>query len=493
MEPTGSMFEFPFKLPPYKHQLDCWNFSRDRTSFALFLALGVGKSKILIDTGAYHFLQGWIKGLVVIPPKGVLWNWYDKEVPQHMSDAVKYQMAYWSSAPNKEEREKLRSLMEDGGEHLRILLMNCEAFTSIENHASEYLVKFLKKFPSTLAIDESTTLKNRSAARTKVLTKIGRLAKYRRILTGNPVPNGPMDLYSQAEFLEPKLLGFSNFFGFRNRFAVLQNMRFGARSFLKIVGYRDTETLVQLMRKFSFIIRKEDCLDLPPQIYQTIDVEMSEDQKRYYNQMVQESFILLDSGATVSAQMVMTQLTRLHQITAGFLATDQGNVPFEPNPRIDALLEILEQAEGKVIIWSLYRFNIVQVKKAIQEKFGAETLVEFWGDTSTEDRREATKSFEDPASKVRFMLSNPATGKFGSTWIQGTTVVYFTNSYDWEHREQSEARSHRIGQCRPVLYIDLRCRKTVDDRILKVLKEKKKLTDHIVASNWRWLMGEKVP
>ncbi len=362
--------------------------------------MGVGKSKILLDTAAHLYLEGKIKALVVVSPKGVVWNWYDKEVPQHMSDVVKYSMAYWSSAPRKEERDNLQTLVNEEGDHLRIFLVNCEAFTSITNTASEYLFKFLKKFPTLMAVDESTTIKHRTAARTKVLIKLGRLAKYRRILSGNPIPNGPLDLYSQADFLDPRLLGFSNFFGFRNRFSIVQDMRFGTRSFKKVVGYRDIESLTRLMRQFSFIIKKSDCLDLPEKVFQIIDVEMGDYQKELYNRMVEESFIALDSGATVSAQMVMTQLVRLHQITCGILSTDQGELDIEPNPRIEALLDLLEQAEGKCIVWATYRRNIAQITRAIHEKFGPDTLVDFYGGTDKDDRREATQS--SPSKTLKF-------------------------------------------------------------------------------------------
>lgn len=489
--------EFPFKTIPYKHQLDCWRLSRDREAYALLMEMGCGKSKVICDTAAYLFLKNKIQGQVIIAPKGVYLNWVENELPIHMSDAVPHKVAYWSSYARKSERDAIKALYQEGN-FLRTLVVNIEAINS-EKTVRE-VVGFMQKFQTITTVDESTTIKNPSAKRTKIMINIGKYATYRRICSGNPIPNGPLDLYSQTEFLKTNQLGFTNYFAFRNRFAVMQDKKFGNQSFKHVVGYRDLEKLKQLMRSFSFVIKKNDCLDLPPKIYQTIDVEMGPKQAAAYQAMRDDAFIQLSKGQ-VTAKMVITQLLRLHQISCGFLKPDeQLEVPFgEPNDRLDTLMNLLSQAPGKVIIWATYRYNIKAILAGIKEKFGPETVVEYYGDTDDEDRRRGKKAFQDPDSPVRFMVSNPDTGKFGNTWTQATTVIYFSNSYNLESREQSEDRAHRIGQqgaihagqdqVPSVLYIDLCVRNTVDERIIKVLKGKKKLTDEIVESNWRWFVG----
>jgi SNF2 family DNA or RNA helicase len=253
------------------------------------------------------------------------------------------------------------------------------------------------------------------------------------------------------------------------------------------------------MARFSFVCKKEDCLDLPPKVYQTIDVEMGPKQTAAYNAMLRDAFIQL-SSSQVTAPMIITQLLRLHQIVCGFLKADDGSeTEFdEPNSRMAQLLDVLEQAPGKVTIWATYRKNVRDIVAAITEKYGAHSVVDYYGETSADDRRYAKQAFQDPDSIVKYIVSNPASGRFGNTWTQATTVVYYSNSYDLESREQSEDRAHRIGQVGAlhgaeldpsVLYIDLRVRDTVDDKIIRVLKAKKTLSDEIVASNWRWLLG----
>lgn len=514
------MSEFPFKTNPYKHQLDCWRVSKDRDAFAYFMEMGTGKSKVIIDNAAYLNMNGKIDGQVIVAPKGVYLNWIESELPTHMTEAITHKVAHWSSYARKKERDAIKALYQEG-KLLRTLVVNVEAMNS--ERATNEVVQFMKKYPSMLTVDESTTIKNPDAKRTKILINVGKYAHYRRVCSGNPIPNGPLDIYSQAEFLQRNMLGFTNFFAFRNRFAVMQDKKAGGNSFRSVVGYRDLEALKTLMRRFAFIIKKADCLDLPPKVYQTVDVEMGPRQTDAYNRMVEDSIIRLSATTQVTALMAITQLLRLHQIACGFLKPDgMDEVPFgEPDNRMETLLDLLGQAPGKVIIWATYRYNIKNIIRSISERFGADSVVDFYGDTSDEKRRYAKQAFQDPNSPVKFMVSNPDTGKWGNTWTQATTVIYYSNNYNLEAREQSEDRAHRIGQKGAihdvkwrepqgddegsllipempgegepsVLYIDLRVRGTVDDRIVRVLRQKKKLTDEIVQSNWKWLVGDQL-
>jgi len=492
--------ELGIKSTPYRHQWDCFNLSKDRKVFGIFSEMGTGKSLMCLMTAAHLYLTGKIKRLLIVAPKGCYRSWTDSEIPAHLSEDLPYKLAYWSSYSTKEDKRQLAAL-EAPGEALRILVVNVEACNS--ERTVDFIVDSMKKQPTMMVVDESTVIKNPQAKRTKILINVGKFAEYRRICSGSPIPNGAVDLYTQTEFLQKNLLGFTNFYAFRNRFAVMQDQRLGNQSFKRIVGYRDMDALRTLMSKFSFIIKKQDCLELPPKVYQTVDVQMGPHQARAYNEMLQDAYVQLGDGSRVTAQMVMTQLVRLHQIACGFLKPDfMDEVPFgEPNDRVETLLSMLEQAPGKCIIWATYRYNIRQIVDAIGKRFGEESVVDFYGATSDDDRKYAKQAFQDPDSPVKYIVSNPASGKFGNNWTLGTTVIYFSNSYDLEFREQSEDRAHRIGQegaihapgeDPSVLYIDLVVKGTVDERIVKVLKAKKKLSDEVVQSNWRWILGQKI-
>jgi SNF2 family DNA or RNA helicase len=490
---TPTVAECGIISTPYQHQWDCFSLSKDREAFAIFSDLGTGKCLMCLMTAGHLYNTGKIKRLLVVAPRGCYRVWPD-EVEKHLGIATK--VAVWSSYQTSEVRKQLADL-EKGGEALRILVVNVEACNS--ERAIDAMVDFMKAQHTMLIVDESTTLKNPQAKRTKIMINVGKYAKYRRICSGNPMPNGPLDLWSQGEFLKKNLMGFGNYFAFRNRFAVMQDQRFGNRAFKHVVGYRDLEVLKAMMNKFAFVVKKEDCLDLPPKIYQVVDISMGPKQTEYYNKMVQDAYIQLSATEQVTAPMVMTQLVKLHQITCGFVSPD-GMDPLpigEKLDRIEEMLDRLEQAPGKAIVWATYRYNIKQIVSAIAEKFGADSVAHFYGDTPMGDpddpkpgtRIWTTGAFQDPMSRLRFIVANPASGRFGNTWTQGTTVIYYSNDYNLESRSQSEDRSHRIGQNESVTYIDLVCRGTVDEKILKILKAKKKLTDEIVQSNWRWLIG----
>lgn len=469
-----------------------------------FLANGIvvhncGKTKVVLDVAGHLAMQNKINAHVVIAPKSVYRNWEEVEIPKHLTDAVTNRSACWVATPKKKDREDLAKLHEPGND-LKTLIVNVEAMST--ERGEEEVAEFLKRHQALMTVDESTTIKNKDAKRTKTITDLGKLAKYRRICSGNPMPNGPLDLFSQGEFLQRNIMGYGNYYAFRNRFAVMQRLQFGGRSFQKVVGYRDLDALKQAMSRWAFILKKADCpdIDLPPKVYETMDVTMGPRQTLAYRQMKEEAITCLEGLPEVTAQIVITQMMRLHQIACGFLKPETGGeVPFdEPNDRLDTLMDVLEQAPGKVIIWATYRYNVRQILERIKSVYGPDSVVDYFGDTTDDGRRFAKTEFQDPESKVRFIVSNPATGKWGNTWTQGTTVVYYSNSYDLEARDQSEDRSHRIGQAGAihaggttpsVLYVDLRVRGTVDEKIIRVLHGKKKLSDEIISSNWKWLLG----
>ena len=243
---------YPFKTRPYAHQSEAWEQSKSQSEFALFMEMGTGKSKVIVDNIAYLYDTGRIDTAIIVAPKGVYRNWINSELPTHMPDHVKYTTAVWTATPKKEEAQALEAIRFPSHD-LRILVVNVEAFST--KRAVQWLDKFMlvagKVF---MCVDESTTIKNPSAARTKSLIKIGRQAHYRRILTGEPVTRSPMDLYSQCQFLDPALLGFSSYYSFRSRYAIMVDMKAGARSFKKVVGFQRLEELSDMIKSFSFSI-----------------------------------------------------------------------------------------------------------------------------------------------------------------------------------------------------------------------------------------------
>jgi SNF2 family DNA or RNA helicase len=475
-----------YKTEPFAHQVTALERSMDRDAYAFFMEMGAGKSKVLIDTISNLYLQGEIDFALIIAPKGVYRNWTNKEIPEHFPEDVPHRVIRWVANPNKAEQAELRGINKrfDG---LTIFVMNVEAFSTIKGKgAGEWLAKNLGP-RGLIGIDESTTIKNHKAKRTKALMKIGSGFKYRRILTGSPITKEPMDIYSQAAFLGPWLLGYNSFYSFQGRYAITQRRTMGAHSFQQVVGYQNLEELTRKIDSFSYRVLKEDCLDLPPKTYTARYITLTKEQRQMYDQLRQEGFLLLEEGDTVSTPQVITLMLRLQQVMSGHLMTDDGELMTFPSGRMDALLEIAAETSGKMIIFSRFRHDIKQIEQALNKEYGEGAAVTYFGDTSVEARELAVKNFQDPVAKTRFFISNK-TGAYGITLTAASTVVYYANDFDLETRIQSEDRAHRIGQVNPVTYIDLVAEGTIDEKIVENLRNKIDMGAKVLGEKAReWL------
>lgn len=477
---------YKFKTTPYQHQITALDRSIDKDAYAFFAEMGAGKSKMLIDTISNLYLRGEIQFALVIAPKGVYRNWTNKEIPDHFPEDVPHRIIRWVVNPNKAQQTELRSVREpfDG---LTIFVMNVEAFSTIKGRAAgEWLSKNLGP-RGLVGIDESTTIKNHRAKRTKALISIGNGFKYKRIMTGSPITKEPMDIYAQAAFLGPRLLGCESFYAFQGRYAVTQRKTMGAHSFQQVIGYRNLDELTEKIDTFSYRVLKEDCLDLPPKTYTARYVTLTDEQRKMYEQIRNDGFVMMDSGDMVSAPQVITLMLRLQQVMSGHLMTDEGELLTFPSGRLDALMEVVAETSGKVIIFSRFRHDIKMIQEALNKEYGEGSAVTYFGDTSVEARELAVKNMQDPASKVRFFISNK-TGAYGITLTEASTVVYYTNDFDLETRIQSEDRAHRIGQKKPVTYIDLVAEGTIDEKIVENLRNKIDMGAKVLGEEAReWL------
>ena len=478
---------YKFKTKPYAHQITALEKSWDKEEYAYFMEMGTGKSKVLVDNMAILYGKGAINAALIIAPKGVYRNWSEREISTHLPDCIATRIGVWSASPKKKEKDAILSLF-DITEELKILVMNVEAFSTKKGVACAE--KFLELHKALLAVDESTTIKNPKAARTKALVKLSKKAAYRRILTGFPITQSPMDIYSQLEVLNPNLLGFSSFYSFQNHFGQVINRSFGGRKFKQVVGYKNLDELNRRIEPFSYRVLKKDCLDLPNKIYQRRDVEMTAEQKSYYEQIKENAIALLSSTEQVTVNNVLTQILRLHQITCGFVKTDEGVEIEINNNRMDELINILAEMQGKVIIWANYRHNIREIVETISGLAGADSVASYYGDTSDEERESVITRFQDPDSPLQYFVGNTQTGGYGITLTQSQNVIYYSNNFDLEKRLQSEDRAHRIGQTNRVTYVDLVSKNTVDEKIVKALRNKLNLAQEVLGDEkWKdWIL-----
>jgi SNF2 family DNA or RNA helicase len=421
-----------------------------------------------------------VDGALIIAPKGVVGTWFNQELPTHLPKRVKNVTVLWQSNINKKQKQKLNFEQEG----LHILIMNVEAFSTQKGFS--YAEKFLTSHKSMMAIDESTTIKNPRAKRTKNILLLSKAAKYRRIMTGSPVTRNPLDLYSQCEFLDPKHLDFPSYYAFRNRYAEMKTMFLSGRSVQVVGGFRHLEELSESLKAFSYRILKENCLDLPNKIYMEREIQLTSEQERLYEQMRQEALATLN-GKTVTTMTALTQLMRLHQITCGHFAADDGSIQEVKNNRLAELLDVLDEIEGKAIIWTHYQHDVKNIFKLIEDKYGPGSVVHYYGKTLPEQRDYAIKNFKDN-DKVRFFVGTPQTGGYGITLVQASTVIYYSNGYDLEKRMQSEDRAHRIGQKKKVTYIDFIAPNTIDEKIRKALRKKINIASKVMGEELKqWI------
>ena len=469
---------YQYKTPPYKHQRDALNKGALSKNYAYFMEMGTGKTKVVIDNATYLYQQKEIKEVIVIAPNSVYRNWV-----QEISDHSPITPYIWCWKVNKEIE-----LIRAGTSNILIyILMNVEALSHKSGQRWLHQRLSLNGKVSMMVIDESTTIKSPVALRTKAICKLSTVVKYRRILTGSPVTKSPLDLYTQCAFLSKELLGFESYYTFRARYAVMQQVELGGRQILMPKYYTNLDELEMKLKAFSFRVTKDQCLDLPPKIYMFRDVHLNLEQKNIYETLRKKARAII-ADDTVSFANKLVEILRLHQICNGFLKTDKGEIHiFKNNPKLKELLRILEEVNGKCIIWATYVHNIESIKQTLEDIYGKDSVVSIYGKDSVENRKLAVADFQHN-DRCRFLVGNPSTGGYGLTLTAARNVIYFSNSYNLEVRKQSEDRAHRIGQKNKVSYIDLIVPNSIEMMIISALKRKVKLSAQTLGEEARkWL------
>ena len=474
---------YKFKTKPYAHQLTALEKSWNKETYAYFMEMGTGKTKVLIDNASMLYDKGKINGLLIIAPKGVVKTWHEQEIPAHLPNHIENVTVLWQANITKGQSKKLGTLFKTG-EELHVLITNVEAFSTTKG--TDFAAKFISSHNTLMAIDESTTIKNPKAQRTKNILKLSTRTKYRRIMTGSPITKNPLDLYSQCEFLSPWLLDYTSYYAFRNRYAEMKTMHIHGRSIQVVDKFQNLGELSETLQGFSYRVLKEDCLDLPDKNFTKRQITLTPDQRKLYNQMKETALAHLN-GKQATTMTVLTQLMRLHQITCGHFTADDGTIQRVASNRVNELIEILSEMEGKAIIWAHYQWDIKDIIKEIVKVYGPGSVVDYYGLTPQSERQDNIRKFQDDP-KCRFMVGTPSTGGYGITLTAANTVIYYSNGYDLEKRLQSEDRAHRIGQKKNVTYVDIIAEDTVDEKIVKALRKKINIASEVLGEELRdWI------
>lgn len=472
------------------HQREAISLSRGRAGFAYFVDMGGGKSRIDLDETLELHCSGEVDGWLILAPKGCYTNWSMEEIPKwsgedcldHMSIAV------WDGRKTREKKEEINALFSPSDRaRLDVLVMNIEALAT-SDRAFALAREFVRRHRTKITIDESVKIKNPAAQATKSVGRLRDEALYRRVLCGQPVPNGPMDIFSQMDWVVPGCLGRS-FFSFRSRYAVLEPTYYGTRRVDQIVDYRDLDDLAQRIAPHSYRKKKEDCLDLPPKIYMPFrQVEMTDQQRRVYREMRETCTAEIEDSAHATATLVITQIMRLHQVLMGHLVDEEGNLHLLDTRRPQAMLDWCEEVRGSGIIWCCYRAELDRLEAVLRKAYGDDSVVRYHGGCSDAELEQSKLRFND--GSARWFLSSQHKGARGLTLLPGRDTLYYANTPgNLDHREQSEDRSHRNGQTGSCTYSDLIVPGTVEEKFVDALRRKIDLASVVMRDGPRaWMV-----
>jgi SNF2 family DNA or RNA helicase len=490
---TGAQFPFKyeFKTEPRAYQHRALTLAYGKPGFAFYMDMGTGKTKTALDLFSAYYLDLKVDRLLVVTKFSTRKNW-EREINIHCP-VVTDVMILNTTRPKV--FDEFNTYLTDS---LKILIVGTESLAA--GNAILYAQKFVDTSTRVgMIVDEAHMIKNHSAVRSRNCVKLSKSAAYKLIMTGTPVANGPMDVFMQFECLDPDILGIGDFYSFRNRYAVM-----GGFENKEIVGYQNMEELIELISPFVYQVRKSEVLtELPPKVYETREVTMTDEQRRLYKDIARrDQTVVGDQGITVKS--VLERMLRLQEITGGIITFERNPDLYNrskfvhsriegKNPKIEELLSICEETEGSMIVWCRFVEEIVWVTEALQERYGESSVVQIYGGISEQDRdRNVQELFQQ--GHARFLVGNAATGGVGLNMTRAETVVYFSNSFSFTDREQSEDRAHRIGQTKSVNYIDLVAEGTVDAVVLQALREKKDVSEFVRVSindrNQRELFGD---
>ncbi len=449
-------------LPQFKHQKTALELAKGLKAFAYFMDMGTGKSKTLIDEMAELYACGEIDRALIIAPAGVHYQWLEEQLVNHWPAELPMQSGFVGQGSKNKWPE-----FEDDG-RMTVLCVNIDAL--MMRPMTNKLVKFVESSKTLTAVDESQKIKNSQATRTTRCFELGEVSTYRRILTGTPMAKGPEDYYAQFKFLDLGIIGVNSFAGFKRQYCEV-----GGFNGNSVVGYRNTERLHELIAPYCFRIEKDECIDLPPKMYQRIPVELGDEQRAVYLELKHQLLTELSDGTLIAAEQAVQRILRLQQVVQGFLPKEDGSFEeYDLSNRMAALDNLIEGSHSKVVIWCRFRHDI----NLIMSKY-SEIAVRYDGEVAGKVNRERAKqSFMDD-EQIRLFVSNAQAGGAGLDGLQHSTntVIYFSNSFSSLDRWQSEDRTHRIGTKGTVTYYDLAARGTIDINILANLRRKKDITD----------------
>lgn len=445
--------------------------------FGFLFEMGCGKTLTSIAVAGAGYKLGHLRRVLIVAPTSVCAVW-----PKEFQEYADFPYTVRTLLGTKAQRLKeLDDLEKWPFPALQVAVINYESTWR------DGIFQRLQSFDADLIIcDESQRIKTHNAAQSKAMHELGKKARYKLILSGTPVQNNAMDIFSQYLFLDPTIFG-KNYYTFRSRYAVM-----GGFERKQIVGYRDMDELIRKEHSIAYRVTKEEAVDLPEQTFENRIVTLGKKERGIYNQLKRESVADLEGGGTVTATTVLTRLLRLQQFTGGFLVEDEATRPqLVTRGKLDALGDILQdyvlEGRKKLVIFARFIPEVMEIIKLAGGMLGkaGKKCVSIYGGIPKEQRGDIVRQFQtDPDTMV--FVGQIDTAGTGITLTAADTCVYYSVNFNYATYSQSLSRIHRIGQKNRCTYIHLVTEKTVDETILQALARKEDLAKTVV-DDWRRL------
>lgn len=482
---------YKFKTKPRKHQAAALAKIYKHDAVALFMEMQTGKSKTAIDYCVARRMEDRIRGMLVITKLSLRQNW-GIQLETHCP--IPYSIHYPETSKQKQFDRWL------GEDHdFRVMVVGWESLSA--GGMVEMCERFLLAVKSAVVGDETTYIANHKATRTKRVCEFRNISECRLALTGTPVLEGPMNLYSQFDFLDPDIIGIGDFYAFRNRYAVMggyrREIRPGVKQPMEIIGYQNLDELNGLIAPYTFQVLKKDAYDLPPKRREVRTVQVTKEQRRLLDQIRKtESFSLKDKPEVVM-QNVLESALRRHQIAGGY-AVDPREViktkmdgtlvkklvydPIElvkpkDNPKMIEVMNVLEGIKKKkqFLLWAVYMPEIralIGLAKGMGFRIG-----ELHGGIPNNDRQAMVNRFEN--GDFDGIIGNASTGGMGYTMQAAELNLFYNNTFKMIDRVQAEERSYGDGQTKSGMWTDIIAENTMDVTTMEALIEKKNLADYM--------------
>lgn len=462
--------KLPIKANPYQQQKIAFNFAlqklEEQGCAALLMDMGLGKSLTSIAITGQLFNDKKIERVLVICPTSIIGVWMEEF--KKFAD-FDYCIEAIIGTTMSKRKDKLKLLCHKIG--LKVAIINYEATWRMEKELNIYK-------PDIIICDESQKIKNPSASQSKTIHRLGVKAKYKIILTGTPVQNSPMDVFSQWKFLDPNIFGLS-FYAFRNHYAVM-----GGYYNHQILRYKNMDELTSKAHSVAYRITKEEALDLPEQIFLNRYCELESTARKIYDTVVKESYAELMDGK-ITATNVLTKLMRLSQIAGGHVKDDEGRMQVISKSKLNELKDIMEDViidnKKKLVIFARFIPEIESIKSLAREMDISYSYIT--GEIKTEERSKMCSKFQND-NNIKLFIAQIQTAGLGITLTAADTAVFYSLDFNYANYSQAIARTHRIGQKNTCTYINLIATETVDEKILKALESKQDIAKNIV-DNWR--------